>query len=237
VHEPSQSVRAGIAGWLLAVTVAVLLLGAACSSGNASSASGAGDAADNPTKAPTHSSEHGATPGDAGNESPGTPDAGVAGGVNGGDDVTGSVPPASGSNDGGKRKPGPAPVDFPYKDELAVSSTISPTCVTAGGRVELTVESKPEAALGWQAVYADGYGGSDPPFGRGYGGNDKGFTNGDGFYESSWIVAPNAPSGPGRVDVVIGKAGKWGYDGPHFAVADSSGNCPEKWLEDDGRGK
>ena len=46
-----------------------------------------------------------------------------------------------------------------------------------------------------------------------------------GVFTDSWAVSPKAPSGPARVDVIIGWKGKWGYVGPRFAVADQSGRC------------
>jgi hypothetical protein len=123
-------------------------------------------------------------------------------------------------------------MDFPYKTPLKVKATLEPQCVERGGKVDLAVETgKPEAAIVYNAVYADGFGGSGAPFGKGYGGNDKGYTAKDGTYESFWVVSLDAPEGPARVDVIVGFDGKWGYDGPHFAVADAHGDCPRRWLE------
>jgi hypothetical protein len=122
-------------------------------------------------------------------------------------------------------------MDFPYKTPVAVEAVLDPTCVERGDRVTLEVSSEPEAAIVYNAVYSDGFGGSGPPFGKNYGGNDKGYTSDDGTYESFWVVSLDAPVGRARVDVVIGYEGEWGYDGPHFAVADEAGDCPRKWLE------
>jgi hypothetical protein len=89
----------------------------------------------------------------------------------------------------------------------------------------LSVHTKPGAAIGYQAIYSDNGTGTAPPMGRGYGGNDKGFAAPDGSFTSSWVVSPRAPSGPARVDVIVGYRGKWGYAGVKFAVADLSGVC------------
>lgn len=101
----------------------------------------------------------------------------------------------------------------------------------------IVVEAPPEAAIAYQAVYSDNQGGSDPPYGAGYGGNDHGEANSEGTFQSSWAIKPQAPPGRGRVDVVVGYKGEWGYAGPRFAVADEDGRCPERWLRGDGRGE
>lgn len=125
---------------------------------------------------------------------------------------------------------GPLPPKLPWKPEVPVTATVSPRCVHHGDTVTLTVETKPEAAVAYQAVYSDNKGGAPAPTGGGYGGNDKGNTESAGEYTSSWVVAPHAPAGPARVDVIIAwaakKEAKWGYDGPKFEVADSpDGSC------------
>ena len=125
---------------------------------------------------------------------------------------------------------GPIPPKLPWKPEVPVKATVSPRCVHPGDTVTLTVTTKPEAAVAYQAVYSDNKGGAEPPTGGGYGGNDKGNTESAGEYTSSWVVAPHAPAGPARVDVIIAwaakKEAKWGYDGPKFEVADApDGSC------------
>lgn len=122
---------------------------------------------------------------------------------------------------------GPSTVALPWTPDpnVPVDAQVSPLCVTRGTLVRLTVQTRPKAGIAWQAVYSDGAGGAPKPYGGGYGGNDKGFSDGQGRYTSSWVVSPTAPSGPGRVDVIVGWNETWGYDGPTFAVAGSDGNC------------
>jgi hypothetical protein len=217
---------------LVAATIAALATSACSSSANSgegddvaqapSAVSQEGSPSRGDGTAPTEGSvPEGATP------PPGAPAEGIA--------PTPGSDPATGS---GKNLKGPPATDFPYKTTIRVSSTVTPACVEPGGSVELEVSSKPESAVGYHAVYSDGYGGSGAPYGRGYGGNDKGFVDESGSYSSTWVVAPHAPPGPARVDVVIAFKGKWGFDGPHFAVADADGECPRAWLrESDGGGK
>jgi hypothetical protein len=116
-------------------------------------------------------------------------------------------------------------VDLPWKSEVPVKATLSSRCVIGGEPLTLTVKTKPDAAIIYQAVYSDNLGGAPKPLGGGYGGNDKGYAGADGSWTSSWVVSPTAPEGPARVDVIIGWDQKWGYDGPEFAVADESGSC------------
>ena len=146
------------------------------------------------------------------------------------------TPAANDAAGSGKAPPGPPPPQFPYKTSLKVRSSLTPACVSRGGRIELEVSTEPSAAVAYNALYSDGYGGGAAPYGRGYGGNDKGFADKDsGTYVSAWVVSPDAPIGRARVDVIIGFQGKWGYDTPHFAVADADGNCPSGWLKDSDR--
>ncbi|HEY7873805.1 MAG TPA: hypothetical protein VIG64_01655 [Actinomycetota bacterium] len=157
--------------------------------------------------------------------------------------TTGALPspiPSTGANDGGGSGPSGAgkgtdgklpPPGLPSnQDVVPIRAAVTPACVERGRTATIEVKTKPKGALGWQAVYSDGLGGSDPPFGGGYGGNDKGFASEQGTYSATWVVSPTAPAGRGRVDVVVGYRGEFGYDGPHFAVADDEGNCPEAWL-------
>lgn len=134
-------------------------------------------------------------------------------------------------------KPGPPPIKFPYKNEVPIDSVVEPSCVARGQKITLKVQTKPKAGIAYQAMYADGNAGTAPPFGKGYGGNDKGYSSDGGAFESSWVLSADAPPGPARVDVFVGYSGKWGYDHPHFAVSDSDGNCPEKWLSQGNGGK
>jgi hypothetical protein len=131
------------------------------------------------------------------------------------------------------RVKGPRPADLPFELPVKASSELWPTCVEPGDDITLEVTTEPGAAIGYQAIYSDNGGGAAVPMGEGYGGNDRGYANDDGFYTSTWVVGLNAPSGPARADVVIGYEGEFGYDDPHFAVADENGNCDEAWLAQD----
>jgi hypothetical protein len=115
-------------------------------------------------------------------------------------------PGGSGDSKAGKGADGklPPPGLPANQDVVPIHATVTPACVKRGGTAS---------------------------FGAGYGGNDKGFASDQGTYSASWVVSPTAPTGRGRVDVVVGYRGEFGYDGPHFAVADDHGNCPEAWID------
>lgn len=119
--------------------------------------------------------------------------------------------------------PGPSPFAFPWAREIPTKASIAPRCVPPGGRLAIEVVTQAGAAVAYQAVYADSGGGGSPPFGAGYGGNASGFADEAGRYRSAWTVSPGAPAGPGRVDVVVGHRGRWGYGGPTFEVAGTAG--------------
>jgi hypothetical protein len=120
----------------------------------------------------------------------------------------------------------PSPFSAPWTATVPVTSEVTPSCIKPGSRATMTVKTEPQAAIAYHAMYAGSRGGAAPPFGSGYGGNDKGFADGEGRYSSSWIVSPQAPPGPARLDVVVAAPGdRWGYDDPPFWVADSSGRC------------
>lgn len=154
-----------------------------------------------------------------------------------------AAPPSDGSSDegdapddaapGGKKK-FPPPPELPGETTVPVDSAVTPVCIERGGTMTLELKTKPESAVGFQALYSDGKGGGPPPLGAGYGGNDKGFASKKGRFTATWVVSPDAPVGRGRVDVVVGHDQAWGYDDPHFAVADEDGNCPSKWISGEG---
>ena len=131
------------------------------------------------------------------------------------------------------RVKGPRPADLPQDLPVPVASELSPVCAERGDTIDLEVTTEPGGAIGYQAVYSDNGSGAAVPLGEGYGGNDRGYADDDGIFTSSWVVGLDAPSGPARLDVVVGHKGKFGYDDPHFAVADENGNCSEAWLAQD----
>jgi hypothetical protein len=121
--------------------------------------------------------------------------------------------------------PSPSPPQFEWESTLPVEATLSPLCVRPGGTMSIVVQTRPKYAVAYNAEYAGTQGGAPPPYGAGYGGNDKGYPNPDGVYRSSWVVSPQAPAGPARVDVIVADGEAWGYDNPDFAVAGPSGTC------------
>lgn len=120
---------------------------------------------------------------------------------------------------------GPPPADLPWTPDPSVraDAVLTPVCIERGGRMTLELHTEPEAGVAYQAVYADGRGGAQEPYGGGYGGNDKGMAEPDGSFSSAWLVSPSAPVGRARVDVIIGYDGRWGYAGPEFRVAPAGG--------------
>ena len=146
--------------------------------------------------------------------------------------------PAPVTAPGPKAQAGKAPVtrrpvapDFPYETTVDVTARVKKACTPRGEVIRLTVLAPEGAAVAYQAVYSDSQGGAESPFGAGYGGNDKGMVGPTGTFTSSWVVSPSAPFGPGRVDVIVGFEGEWGYADPHFAVMDNDGGCPDRWLK------
>ena len=125
----------------------------------------------------------------------------------------------------------PVAPEFPYETTVDVTANVEKACTPRGERIELTVLAPEGAAVAYQAVYSDSQGGAQVPYGAGYGGNDKGMVGPTGIFTSSWVVSPSAPFGPGRIDVIVGFEGEWGYADPHFAVMDNDGGCPDRWLK------
>jgi hypothetical protein len=121
--------------------------------------------------------------------------------------------------------PGPTPAKLPWTPTLPMTAALSESCLHRGDQVTLTVHAVKGTAVAYQAMYSDGYGGSNPPYGAGYGGNDKGFVHKDGSWVSSWVVSPAAPLGPGRVDVIAGIKSHWGYAHPTFYIAPVGKSC------------
>ena len=113
-------------------------------------------------------------------------------------------------------------------DAVEVTASLDPECVRPGGDVTITIASEPHASVAYNAIYADGQAGAPPPFGANYGGNAGGPSGEQGLYRDTWTVAPNAPSGPGHVEVVAGANGGFGKTTVPFAVADAvTGTCDQ----------
>lgn len=121
----------------------------------------------------------------------------------------------------------PASESFdPDPDAYEVTATVTPSCVKRGQTARIVVTTVPNAGVAYHAVYANEEGGAPPPYGKGHGGNDGGQTNIDGHWEDTWTIGPSAPSGPGRVDVVVGKTDGFGQTSAPFAVANVlTGRC------------
>jgi hypothetical protein len=220
-------VRNGRLRGFAALAAALLVLGG-CSSSQDSPSSATAPAA-SPT--PSGDSALSVPGGGATLGADGSAGGGQSGSGSGAGNGSGSVPGSGKKNP----TPGPAPaVDLGQKTPIKVVSTLDPVCVSPGDTMSLDVTTKPKAAIVYQAVYADGYGGAPPPFGRGYGGNDKGYVSEEGTYSSTWVLSADVPSGPGRVDVIVAYGGKYGQDGPHFYVADEDGTCDQDWLNSEG---
>jgi hypothetical protein len=183
---------------------------------------------------PTAAGDSSAVPqSDIGPANPGTADTSASDGLsNTSEDVPASTAPVAEGQEAaapqapvGKDRAGLRDFGFPYEVEVPGKAFMSPTCVMRGDIVTLNVETKPGAALGYQALYQGNETGTDAPFGDGHGGNDKGQADPSGAWSDSWTLGPKAPFGKARVDVVIGWEGKWGYEKAYFVVAKSAQDC------------
>jgi hypothetical protein len=129
------------------------------------------------------------------------------------------------SQDAGRRLAPPAPLTLPWTSELAVSATVTPSCVRPGSSARLDVKTIPKAGIAYLAQYSGNRSGGPPPLGDGLGGNDTGSADRHGTFSASWIVSPAAPEGAARADVIVSYGGKWGYAGASFVIADHSHAC------------
>ena len=92
--------------------------------------------------------------------------------------------------------------------ELPIEATVTPKCARLGGSVTLRVTTKPQADIAYLAVYHGEKSGAAKPWGEGYGGNHHGKADFRGLWSDTWVVAPTAPQGDGRIVVVVGHGGK-----------------------------
>ena len=90
-------------------------------------------------------------------------------------------------------RPAPKRSSKPFENQVPVTASIDPACVSPGAAVTLSVHTQPKAYVIYQAIYSDGGSGAAPPYGKGYGGNAGGVAGPDGTYQSAWVVAANAP--------------------------------------------
>ena len=137
-----------------------------------------------------------------------------------------STPPRTQSSSGAQADhpaqpaPSPSPYDppFPADPAVKVDALLTPVCAHNGSQMKLAVETNPDAAVGYQAIYSDNHGGGPAPYGSGYGGNGHGLADATGHFTSTWVISQSAPSGVARVDVVVGWQGKYGYQSLTFHV-------------------
>jgi hypothetical protein len=116
----------------------------------------------------------------------------------------------------------PPPTEHPF----AFAAELSATCVRHGEQVTIEVRTEPDASVAYHAVYAGEEGGAVPPFGEGHGGNGGDPADARGRYADTWVVGPDAPVGPARVDVVAAWFGEMTRTELAFEVADrTTGVC------------
>lgn len=109
------------------------------------------------------------------------------------------------------------------KPPLELGVKLQNACVRPGTSQTITITAPPESAVGYDAVYADGKSGLVPGH---YGGNKAGHTDGTSTWADTWVVAPNAPAGPVRVDSVgVSRDGRTGQRQDSFKVSDATGRC------------
>jgi len=119
----------------------------------------------------------------------------------------------------------PSPTPISSSTSIPVTASVTPACAAVGNVVTVQVRTLPKAAVAYVAEYSDGKSGAAYPWGAGYGGNAGGRAGTDGVYTSSWTLAPNAPAGQAKVDVIVDGSQGQGDATAIFAVADHSGRC------------
>lgn len=109
-------------------------------------------------------------------------------------------------------------------DDFPITVTLSSTCVEQGGELTVLVDAgRKHTGVVYIAIYHGEESGAPPPYGDGHGGNSGDMTDDDGFYEDTWVVSPDAPVGPARVEVMAGRDGEKSTDLVRFEVL-ASGN-------------
>lgn len=110
--------------------------------------------------------------------------------------------------------------------ELPFEVTLSATCLRHGDEVTIEIRTDPVVGVAYHAVYAGEEGGAPPPYGGGHGGNGGDMTDEQGRYSDSWVVGPNAPEGPGRIDIVVGARDQhWQFEEPIEVASRLTGTC------------
>lgn len=107
---------------------------------------------------------------------------------------------------------------------LDLRARLASGCVVAGSTQTITIETEPEAFVGYSSEYADGKTGFDPGY---YGGQGNGRAGVDGRYSDTWRLAATAPPGEVRVTAIAGKGGRGvGQVTATFIVAAAGSRCP-----------
>ncbi|MFP5308922.1 MAG: hypothetical protein ACLGIR_05020 [Actinomycetes bacterium] len=136
-----------------------------------------------------------------------------------------TTPGPAGDDTPSSPAPAPAPPP-PTEHPFAFAAELSATCVRHGEQVTIEVRTEPDASVAYHAVYAGEEGGAVPPFGEGHGGNGGDPADARGRYADTWVVGPDAPVGPARVDVVAAWFGEMTRTELAFEVADrTTGVC------------
>jgi hypothetical protein len=127
--------------------------------------------------------------------------------------AAGPTPSSSGTRAASPSAPPPS-----YPTDVPVRASVSPRCVRQGETVTLTVHTQSKASIAYGARYSDGGYGAPPPLGKGYGGSGHGTATDGGGWETTFTVAPEAPSGAVTVDVLVAWRGKGGSTAATFQV-------------------
>lgn len=198
-----------------AVVLAVVAWGAACG--------GPGRAGDAGTREAAGGTGGTTTTAGGGSGKPGAAKAapGGKGEAAGGGPTTTAVPatyPTVPPEDPMALPTGPGP-----KGQLEIEVSLAGSCVRPGGTQSITITTRPQAGVGFDTVYADGRGGAMEGH---HGGNLGGQTDDKGTWAHTWVVAPTAPAGQARVNVVAAHI-DWGttQKSLFFDVAGAGGTC------------
>lgn len=123
------------------------------------------------------------------------------------------------------------PTTDPFAMTMDIKAELATECVRPGGSQTITIRAPYGAGVGYDVAYADGL----TSMGEGhYGGNMGGYTDPEGTFVHTFVVAPNAPTGP-AVANVLGTHIDHGFGETHayFAVADALGKCDPADLQHD----
>jgi hypothetical protein len=202
----------------LALSVPLLALGAACGGGSSrasvapASKTKPADGAATTTTAPG-AGANGSSASGAGGHTTTTARGGAAQ----------QAGPGSASGAGSAGSPGAG--QSPPSGQLTIQVSLASPCVKPGTPQTITITTKPNTGVAYNAIYADGNNARDNRTDF-YGGNKGDRTNAQGTWADTWTVSPKAAAGPVHVDVVgMTFQGESGYTTAGFAVARPDGSC------------